>query len=84
MEGKLAGGCSCITFHIAKLNAYGGILIVWYSLEVFIVSFSRTPFGTAFTGSLSHLSAPELAAHAIKGTVQHRPLSNFYNCKMYV
>lgn len=39
-----------------------------YNTEiVFIVSYCRTPLGCAITGSLSHLSAPELASHAIKG-----------------
>ena len=52
----------------------GNVCFLMYSftkkllLKVFIVSYCRTPLGVAFTGSLSHLSAPELASHAIRGT----------------
>lgn len=42
-------------------------MITLLNFLVFIVSYCRTPLGSAFTGSLSHLSAPELASHAIKG-----------------
>jgi hypothetical protein len=36
---------------------------------VFIVGYCRTPLGAAFIGSLSHLTAPELASHAIRGII---------------
>lgn len=39
-------------------------------VSVYIASYCRTPLGAAFTGSLSHLTAPELASFAIKGIIK--------------
>jgi hypothetical protein len=39
----------------------------FFSLDVYIVSYARTPLTNAFTGSLAGYTAPQLAGFAIEG-----------------
>lgn len=69
MAGCVCGRVSAPTCNCAAPNQQHLCSALWYTQEVVIVSFARTPIGS-FNGVLSSLTAPQLGSVAIRAAVE--------------